>query len=43
MIDEAIAYLETQKIGDYAAVNQGLINQLTLLYEMEIPTLTNIL
>ena len=43
LIDEAIAYLDHKKIGEYSAVNQRLINQLTLLYEMEIPTLTNIL
>lgn len=43
LMDEALAYLENQKIGEYSAVNQTLISQLDLLYGMEALTMNNIL
>jgi hypothetical protein len=43
LLEEASAYLEHQKLGEYYAANQSLINQLELLYEMEALTTNNIL
>lgn len=43
LLDEAKAYLEHQKIGEYYAINQTLINQLELLYEMEALNMNNLL
>ena len=43
LLEQAQAYLEHKKIGEYAAVNKALIGQLDLLIEMEALTLRNIL
>ena len=43
LLEEVLAYLENQKIGEYSAVNATLISQLGLLYGMEELTLQNVL
>jgi hypothetical protein len=43
LLEQAEAYLEHKKIGEYAAVNKAVIGQLDLLIEMEELTLRNIL
>ena len=43
LLEETLAYLNTEKIGEYAAANATLISQLGLLYEMEQLSLQNIL
>ena len=43
LLEEVLAYLENQKIGEYSAANATLISQLGLLYEMEQLSLQNIL
>ena len=44
-MDEALAFLEggEKQPAEYAAANTRLINQLELLVEAELPTLTNLL
>ncbi len=43
--NEALAFLEAgeRQSAEYAAVNARLITQLELIYEAELPTLTNLL
>lgn len=43
LVEQATAYLEHKKIGEYAAVNRALIGQLDLLIEMEGLSLWNVL
>ena len=43
LLEEARAYLQTEKRGEYTAANAALIGQFGLLYEMEQLSLQNIL
>ena len=43
LVDQATAYLEHKKIGEYSAVNRALIGQMDLLIEMEGLALRNVL
>lgn len=43
LIEENLAYLAHEKIGEYQASNQHLIHRLALVYEMEWFTLQNLL
>ncbi len=43
LVEQATAYLEHKKAGEYAAVNRALIGQLDLLIEMEGFALQNVL
>ncbi len=43
LLEENLAYLEHQKIGEYQASNQNLMHRLGLVYEMEWFSLQNLL
>jgi len=43
LLEQAMAYIEHKKIGEYAAVNKAIIGQMELLIEMESLTLRNVL